>query len=145
MAVFSRALWFDRIGAVVRTLRRGESILLTFRGKPLGTIEPIRTDAKSLPSFLSYEEAWADIENQLRRSKPAFDSWREAEDVSRGHSPAAHFSRCRRRRHGAPLQKPQFSPTNMARPFASPLSCHCSQASGPLTNAPPFGWLKVAP
>jgi len=29
-------------GEVVRALRKGETILLTFRGRPLGTIEPLR-------------------------------------------------------------------------------------------------------
>ena len=70
-------------GEVVRTLRRGESILLTFRGKALGTIEPLRPEG-DLPSILPYEEAWAEIEAQLKRSKPRFASWKEAEDESRG-------------------------------------------------------------
>jgi len=71
-------------GEVVRTLRRGESILLTFRGKALGTIEPLRPDAGTVPSIGPYEEAWSDIEAQLRRSKPRFASWKEAENESRG-------------------------------------------------------------
>jgi antitoxin (DNA-binding transcriptional repressor) of toxin-antitoxin stability system len=71
-------------GEVVRTLRRGESILLTFRGKALGTIEPLRPEGGRLPSIPPYEEAWAEIEAQLRRSKPRFPSWREAENESRG-------------------------------------------------------------
>jgi antitoxin (DNA-binding transcriptional repressor) of toxin-antitoxin stability system len=71
-------------GEVVRTLRRGESILLTFRGKALGTIEPLRSDGSKVPSIEPYEEAWAEIEAQLRRSKPRFASWREAESESRG-------------------------------------------------------------
>lgn len=71
-------------GEVVRALRRGEGILLTFRGKPLGTIQPLQPcdmDAVSVPP---YEQAWAEIEDELRRSAPAFPSWREAEDASRG-------------------------------------------------------------
>jgi antitoxin (DNA-binding transcriptional repressor) of toxin-antitoxin stability system len=71
-------------GEVVRALRRGESILLTFRGKPLGTIEPIRAEAGDRPSIPPYEDAWAEIETQLCRSKPRFRSWREAENESRG-------------------------------------------------------------
>ena len=71
-------------GEVVRALRRGEGILLTFRGKPLGTIQPLQAgdiDAVAVPP---YEQAWAEIEDELRRSAPAFPSWREAEDASRG-------------------------------------------------------------
>ena len=71
-------------GEVVRTLRRGESILLTFRGKALGTIEPLRRDGAEDPSILPYQQAWTEIEAQLRRSRPRFASWREAEDQSRG-------------------------------------------------------------
>ena len=71
-------------GEVVRTLRRGESILLTFRGRPLGTIEPMRPDTRDVPAIQPYEEAWAAIETQLQRSTPRFRSWKDAEDVSRG-------------------------------------------------------------
>jgi antitoxin (DNA-binding transcriptional repressor) of toxin-antitoxin stability system len=71
-------------GEVVRTLRRGESILLTFRGKALATIEPLRPDSGKAPTILPYEQAWAEIESQLRRTQPRFASWREAEDQARG-------------------------------------------------------------
>ena len=71
-------------GEVVRTLRRGESILLTFRGKPVGTIAPLGTDDRKASLVRPYEEAWADIEGQLKRSKPRFRSWEKAEDESRG-------------------------------------------------------------
>jgi antitoxin (DNA-binding transcriptional repressor) of toxin-antitoxin stability system len=71
-------------GEVVRTLRRGERILLTFRGKALGTIDPLRPEAENVPTIRPYEEAWAEIEAQLERSRPRFASWREAEDESRG-------------------------------------------------------------
>ena len=71
-------------GEVVRTLRRGESMLLTFRGQPLGTIEPLRARDQRAPSIQPYEEAWAEIEEQLKHTKPRFASWKEAEDESRG-------------------------------------------------------------
>jgi antitoxin (DNA-binding transcriptional repressor) of toxin-antitoxin stability system len=71
-------------GEVVRTLRRGESILLTFRGKALATIEPLRAEDSNVPPIQPYAEAWAEIEAQLRRSKPHFPSWQSAENESRG-------------------------------------------------------------
>jgi prevent-host-death family protein len=71
-------------GDVVRTLRRGESILLTWRGKPLGTIVPLGTGDRERLRIRPYEEAWADIETQLGKTKARFHSWREAEDESRG-------------------------------------------------------------
>ena len=72
-------------GEVVRALRRGQSILLTFRGKPLGRIQPLPPEGEAeRPPIPSYNEAWAEIEAQLKRSKPRFASWREAEGQSRG-------------------------------------------------------------
>jgi antitoxin (DNA-binding transcriptional repressor) of toxin-antitoxin stability system len=71
-------------GEVVRTLRRGGSILLTFRGKPLGTIEPLRPGDTAPASVAPFEDAWAQVEAELERSEPRFASWREAEDASRG-------------------------------------------------------------
>ena len=71
-------------GEVIRTLRRGESVLLTFRGKPLGTIEPLRPGARDVPAIRPYEEAWAAVETELRGSTPHFASWKDAEDESRG-------------------------------------------------------------
>jgi prevent-host-death family protein len=74
----------NQTGEVVRALRRGESILLTFRGKPLGTIRPLRPGESEVTPVPPYDDAWAEIEDQLRRSPPAYASWREAEDASRG-------------------------------------------------------------
>jgi prevent-host-death family protein len=71
-------------GEVVRTLKQGDSILLTFRGRPLGAIVPIGTGDANSARIRPYEEAWAEIEAQLRRTKPRFASWKEAEDKSRG-------------------------------------------------------------
>lgn len=79
-------------GDVVRTLRRGQSILLTFGGKAVGTIEPLRPDGGEQPPILPYHRAWAEIEAQLRRSQPRFASWQEAEDQSRRAA-----ARCKRR------------------------------------------------
>jgi prevent-host-death family protein len=70
-------------GEVVRTLKQGDSILLTFRGKPLGRIVPVGT-LEGAAAARPYDEAWAEIESQLARTKPRFASWREAEDESRG-------------------------------------------------------------
>lgn len=71
-------------GEVVRALRRGEGILLTFRGKPLGTILPLQPGEMDVTAVPPYEQAWAQIEDELRHSTPAFASWQEAEDATRG-------------------------------------------------------------
>ena len=71
-------------GEVVRTLRRGGRILLTFRGRPIGTITPVDAGGSPSPPVRSYDDAWAAIDAELQRSQPRFASWREAEDESRG-------------------------------------------------------------
>jgi antitoxin (DNA-binding transcriptional repressor) of toxin-antitoxin stability system len=71
-------------GEVVRALRRGETIMLTFRGRPLGTIAPLQPEERHGPSVPAYDEAWTRIEEELGRSTPRFASWRQAEEYSRG-------------------------------------------------------------
>ena len=71
-------------GEVVRALRRGETIVLTFRGQALGTIAPLQSEERHGPSVPPYDEAWTRIEEELRRSTPRFGSWRQAENYSRG-------------------------------------------------------------
>jgi antitoxin (DNA-binding transcriptional repressor) of toxin-antitoxin stability system len=80
----SRVVFLLGADAIGRALRRGESILLTFRGRPLGTIEPLRPGDRDAPAIRPYEDAWTEIESELQRSKPRFASWQEAESVSRG-------------------------------------------------------------
>jgi prevent-host-death family protein len=74
----------DRTGDVVRAVRRGETLLLSFRGKPIATIAPYEPHNAAAPPIRSFEAAWADIERTLLASQPHFPSWREAEDSSRG-------------------------------------------------------------
>lgn len=74
----------NRTGEVMRALRRGETLLLTFRGKPVATIVPCGDDRAQTFEIRRYEEAWEEIEETLRTSAPRFASWREAEDATRG-------------------------------------------------------------
>ena len=71
-------------GEVVRALRRGETIVLTFRGKALGTIAPLHPAERQVPPVPAFDDAWTRIEEELGRSTPRFASWRQAEDYSRG-------------------------------------------------------------
>jgi prevent-host-death family protein len=71
-------------GEVVRTLRRGGRILLTFRGRPIGTITPVEGGGTPAQAVRSYNDAWAAIDAELQGSQPRFASWRDAEDDSRG-------------------------------------------------------------
>jgi prevent-host-death family protein len=67
---------------VVRALKRGESILLTFRGKPLDAIVPLQAGDQEAASIRPFEVAWTEIEAQLRQAKPRFASGQQAEAES---------------------------------------------------------------
>lgn len=73
----------NRSGDVIRALRRGESLILTFRGRPVGRIVPYAGGKGSGMVIRPYEEAWPEIEAALRATPPEFPTWREAEDRSR--------------------------------------------------------------
>jgi prevent-host-death family protein len=74
----------NRTGAALRAVRRGETLLVTFRGKPAAVVAPYQAAKAERQDVRSYEEAWADIELALKHGKPRFATWREAEDAVRG-------------------------------------------------------------
>jgi prevent-host-death family protein len=59
--------WLKRIIA-------GEHLIITYRGKPIAKIEPIKEEEKET----SFMEAWEDIEKTLQESNPYFKNWQEA-------------------------------------------------------------------
>ncbi|GEM_PF-1491399 len=74
----------NRSGEVLRALRRGDSLILTFRGRPVGRIVPYAASGAKGMVIRDYEDAWTEIEDALKDSVPEFPTWREAEDRSRG-------------------------------------------------------------
>jgi antitoxin (DNA-binding transcriptional repressor) of toxin-antitoxin stability system len=57
---------------------------VTYRGKPVAIISPPTTqETKTLEDLRSIEEAWADIEKTLGKTKPGFKGWKEATDWAR--------------------------------------------------------------
>jgi len=74
----------NQTGEVLRTLRRGEIILLTFRGRPVGTIVPYAAGKEGSAEVRTFEEAMNDLDHKLRTTRPRHRTWREAEDESRG-------------------------------------------------------------
>jgi antitoxin (DNA-binding transcriptional repressor) of toxin-antitoxin stability system len=68
----------------VRALRRGESLVLTLRGKPLGRIVPYEAQGAPEAEIRPIETAWQDIEATLRSTRPRYATWRLAEDTARG-------------------------------------------------------------
>jgi prevent-host-death family protein len=71
-------------GEALKTISRGEKIMVTFRGKPFAVLSPASevttVEEKQLRPFA---EAWKDIGETLRKTKAAFTNWQEATAWSR--------------------------------------------------------------
>lgn len=69
----------QRTGEVIRKVRSGEQLTVTYRGKPVAVIAPPKMeDEKPLKELRSFDEAWRDIEEILQKTEPKFKGWREA-------------------------------------------------------------------
>lgn len=74
-------------GEVIRRVKSGERLTLTYRGKPIAVISPQETvDQEIVKNMKPFEEAWADIELSLEKTKPEFEGWREATAWARNRS-----------------------------------------------------------
>ncbi len=68
-----------RTGDVLRKVRLGEQLTVTYRGKPVAVIAPPKMDDKKpLKELRPFDEAWKDIEETLQKTEPRFGGWREA-------------------------------------------------------------------
>jgi prevent-host-death family protein len=69
----------QRTGEVIRRVKSGERLTVTYRGKPVAIISPPTTgETKTLENLRSIEDAWADIEKTLDETTPGFEGWKEA-------------------------------------------------------------------
>jgi len=69
----------QRTGEVIKKVKLGERLTVTYRGKPVATIAPPTTEErKTFEELRPYNEAWKDIEEALQNTEPAFNGWREA-------------------------------------------------------------------
>ncbi len=69
----------QRTGEMMRRVRRGEKLTVTYRGTPIAALLPLdRTDVDSERSLRPLEETWRDIERALGATKPEFKGWQEA-------------------------------------------------------------------
>jgi prevent-host-death family protein len=69
----------QRTGEVIRRVKSGERLTVTYRGKPVAVIAPPTPEGtKTLEALRSFDEAWRDIEQTLGKTKPEFKGWREA-------------------------------------------------------------------
>lgn len=74
----------NHTGEVMRSISRGEKIIVTLRGEPTAVILPIAEAERKKPvEIRPLQDAWGDIERSLRTSKPEFETWQEALKWSR--------------------------------------------------------------
>lgn len=68
----------NKTGEAMRTVSRGDKVVVTLRGKPFALISPV-TDKSANRDFLRpMEDAWKDIENALKKGRPRFKDSKEA-------------------------------------------------------------------
>ena len=69
----------QKTGEVIRRIKSGERLTLTYRGKPLAVIAPaVKRDWNELNKVNESAKAWERIESALNSTKPEFKNWREA-------------------------------------------------------------------
>ena len=71
----------QKTGDVIKRIKSGERLTLTYRGKPLAVIEPTTDkDIIKLNQVSDMVKAWERIESALNSTNPEFKNWREATD-----------------------------------------------------------------
>ena len=69
----------QKTGEVIRRVRAGERLTVTFRGKPVAVIaRPTEKELNALETLRPFDESWKDIEQTLERVEPEFTGWEEA-------------------------------------------------------------------
>ena len=68
----------NNTGEAMRRVSKGEKVVVTLRGKPFALISPVTSELLEKVSLRPLEEAWKDIENTLKKSKPKFNNAKEA-------------------------------------------------------------------
>ena len=75
MAVITAKQLKQRTGEIIKRIKAGEKLTVTFRGK----LSPASEEQKEWTEKLrSFEEAWKGIETTLSKTKPQFKDWKEA-------------------------------------------------------------------
>ena len=74
----------QKTGEIIRRVRSGERLTITYRGKPVAIMaRPIDDEPEVLRELRSFDEAWGDIKKTLERTKPEFKGWKEATEWAR--------------------------------------------------------------
>lgn len=69
----------QRTGEIIRRVRSGERLTVTYRGRPVAVIVPPPAGGVDRSEDLRpFEQAWQEIEGSLEKTEPQFKTWREA-------------------------------------------------------------------
>jgi len=69
----------QRTGEVIKKVKSGERLTVTYRGKPVAVIAPpAPEEKKTVEELRPFNDAWRDIEKTLQKTKPEFKDWQEA-------------------------------------------------------------------
>jgi len=68
----------QKTGEVLRRVRSGEHLTVTYRGKPVAVIAPSDSEVTNTFSDLRpFEEAWRDIEQTVKKAESQFNRLQE--------------------------------------------------------------------
>ena len=73
----------NHTGKAMRTVSKGEKVVVTLRGKPFAMISPVTPESLGKASLRSPEEAWKDIDDTQKKTEPEFKNVREAMNWTR--------------------------------------------------------------
>jgi prevent-host-death family protein len=69
----------QKTGEIIRRVKSGERLTVTYRGKPVAVILPPGAGGDDRSGDLRpFEQAWQEIEASLEKAEPQFKDWREA-------------------------------------------------------------------
>ncbi|NOR05099.1 MAG: type II toxin-antitoxin system prevent-host-death family antitoxin [Deltaproteobacteria bacterium] len=69
----------QRTGEVIKKVKSGERLIVTYWGKPVAVIAPpAPEEKKTVEELRPFNDAWRDIEKTLQKTKPEFKDWQGA-------------------------------------------------------------------
>jgi prevent-host-death family protein len=69
----------QKTGEIIRRVKSGERLTVTYRGRPVAVIVPPPAEGDDRSGDLRpFEQAWQEIEASLEKTEPQFKDWREA-------------------------------------------------------------------
>lgn len=69
----------QRTGEIIKRIKSGERLTLTYRGRPVAVITPSgKDDIESMNDLRPLDTAWDGIETALKKTEPEFKGWKEA-------------------------------------------------------------------